>query len=109
MLSRFPGFGPVALSLFPDPVTGRYKVAEHSVRRAAWPEDIQLAWGADGILWFGLRRGQELFGIGRTLLRMDWAGCFSFIFFRSLLKQLWPVCHQWLISFMTLPSVKVGR
>jgi hypothetical protein len=25
LLSRFSGFGPVALSLFPDPVTGRYK------------------------------------------------------------------------------------
>ena len=24
-LARFPGFGPVALSLFPHPVTGRYK------------------------------------------------------------------------------------
>ena len=24
-LARFPGFGPVALSLFPDPVTRRYK------------------------------------------------------------------------------------
>src|SRR5262249_37799567 len=24
-LARFPGFGPVALSLFPNPVTGRYK------------------------------------------------------------------------------------
>jgi hypothetical protein len=24
-LARFPGFGSVALSLFPDPVTGRYK------------------------------------------------------------------------------------
>jgi N12 class adenine-specific DNA methylase len=27
LLSRFSGFGPVALSLFPDPVTGRYKDA----------------------------------------------------------------------------------
>ncbi|RIK66966.1 MAG: hypothetical protein DCC65_08270 [Planctomycetota bacterium] len=26
-LARFPGFGPVALSIFPDPVTGRYKDA----------------------------------------------------------------------------------
>ncbi len=26
-LARFPGFGPVALSLFPDPVSGRYKDA----------------------------------------------------------------------------------
>src|SRR5262249_11348325 len=25
-LSRFPGFGPVALSIFPDPVGGHYKV-----------------------------------------------------------------------------------
>ena len=25
MLARFPGFGPVALSIFPNPVTGRYK------------------------------------------------------------------------------------
>src|SRR5262249_32666957 len=25
VLSRFAGFGPVALSIFPDPVTGRYK------------------------------------------------------------------------------------
>jgi N12 class adenine-specific DNA methylase/SAM-dependent methyltransferase len=25
ILARFPGFGPVALSLFPDPVTGQYK------------------------------------------------------------------------------------
>ena len=24
-LARFPGFGPLALSIFPDPVTGRYK------------------------------------------------------------------------------------
>ena len=24
-LARYPGFGPVALSLFPNPVTGRYK------------------------------------------------------------------------------------
>jgi SAM-dependent methyltransferase len=27
ILARFPGFGPVALSLFPDPITGRYKDA----------------------------------------------------------------------------------
>ena len=27
MLARFAGFGPVALSIFPDPVTGRYKDA----------------------------------------------------------------------------------
>src|SRR5262249_42251429 len=27
ILARFPGFGPVALSIFPDPVTGRYKDA----------------------------------------------------------------------------------
>ncbi|MCC7290428.1 MAG: DEAD/DEAH box helicase family protein [Phycisphaerales bacterium] len=27
ILSRFPGFGPVALSIFPDPLTGRYKDA----------------------------------------------------------------------------------
>ena len=27
MLARFPGFGPVALSIFPDPITGRYKDA----------------------------------------------------------------------------------
>ena len=27
VLARFAGFGPVALSLFPDPVTGRYKDA----------------------------------------------------------------------------------
>ena len=27
MLARFPGFGPVALGIFPDPVTGRYKDA----------------------------------------------------------------------------------
>ncbi|MBX3396727.1 MAG: DEAD/DEAH box helicase family protein [Phycisphaerae bacterium] len=27
VLARFPGFGPVALSIFPDPVTGRYKNA----------------------------------------------------------------------------------
>ncbi len=27
LLARFPGFGPVALSIFPDPVTGRYKDA----------------------------------------------------------------------------------
>ncbi|MFZ1935273.1 MAG: class I SAM-dependent methyltransferase [Thermoguttaceae bacterium] len=26
-LARFPGFGPVALSIFPDPVTGRYRDA----------------------------------------------------------------------------------
>jgi hypothetical protein len=26
-LARFPGFGPVALSIFPDPITGRYKDA----------------------------------------------------------------------------------
>src|SRR5260221_3443646 len=26
-LARFPGFGPLALLLFPDPVTGRYKTA----------------------------------------------------------------------------------
>jgi hypothetical protein len=25
ILSRFPGFGPVALSVFPNPMTGRYK------------------------------------------------------------------------------------
>lgn len=27
LLARFPGFGPVALSIFPDPVTGRFKDA----------------------------------------------------------------------------------
>ncbi|MGE3537783.1 MAG: hypothetical protein AB7N91_10150 [Candidatus Tectimicrobiota bacterium] len=27
MLARFPGGGPVALGIFPDPVTGRYKEA----------------------------------------------------------------------------------
>jgi hypothetical protein len=27
VLTRFPGFGPVALGIFPDPVTGRYKDA----------------------------------------------------------------------------------
>src|SRR5712692_11107676 len=27
VLARFPGFGPVALGIFPDPVTGRYKDA----------------------------------------------------------------------------------
>ena len=27
ILARFPGFGPVALSIFPDPVTGKYKDA----------------------------------------------------------------------------------
>ena len=27
MLARFAGFGPVALSIFPDPVTGKYKDA----------------------------------------------------------------------------------
>ena len=27
ILARFPGFGPVALSIFPDPLTGRYKDA----------------------------------------------------------------------------------
>jgi hypothetical protein len=25
LLARFPGFGPVALQLFPDPVTGAYR------------------------------------------------------------------------------------
>ena len=27
ILARFPGFGPVALSIFPDPVTGKFKDA----------------------------------------------------------------------------------
>src|SRR2546422_3194225 len=27
VLTRFPGFGPVALGIFPDPVTGQYKDA----------------------------------------------------------------------------------
>ena len=27
VLARFPGFGPVALGIFPDPVTGQYKDA----------------------------------------------------------------------------------
>ena len=27
ILARFPGFGPVALGIFPDPVTGQYKDA----------------------------------------------------------------------------------
>jgi len=34
-LARFPGFGPVALSLFPDPVTGRSKRLLAAARRRA--------------------------------------------------------------------------
>ena len=44
-LARFAGFGPVALSIFPDPVTGRYK-------DAAWQalgEELKIAAVARGI------------------------------------------------------------
>ena len=43
-LARFAGFGPVALSIFPDPVTGRYRDAGWQVLRRA-----QIAPHAGGI------------------------------------------------------------
>jgi len=47
-LARFPGFGPVALSLFPDPVTGRYKddswrMLGEELRALLSPEDYDSA------------------------------------------------------------------
>jgi hypothetical protein len=47
-LARFPGFGPVALSLFPDPVTGRYKddswrTLGEELRAMLSPEDYDSA------------------------------------------------------------------
>src|SRR5476651_1673132 len=57
---------------------------------------------------FGLGR-RQLSGAGMTLSRMDWAGGFSFIFFSSLVKQLWPACHQRAISAMTRVSVNSGK
>jgi hypothetical protein len=47
-LARFPGFGPVALSLFPDPITGRYKddswrMLGEELRALLSPEDYDSA------------------------------------------------------------------
>ena len=42
-LARFAGFGPVALSIFPDPVTGRYKDAGWQ----ALGEELQVAADAE--------------------------------------------------------------
>ena len=44
-LARFAGFGPVALSIFPDPVTGRYKDAGWQ----ALGEELKIAAHARGI------------------------------------------------------------
>src|ERR1035438_7692479 len=44
-----------------------------------------------------------------TLSRMDSALGFNFILFSSLVKQLWPACHQPLISSMTPASVNLGK
>ena len=48
VLARFPGFGPVALGIFPDPVTGRYKDATwqtlgEELRTLLAPEDYASA------------------------------------------------------------------
>jgi SAM-dependent methyltransferase len=48
VLTRFPGFGPVALGLFPDPVTGQYKDATwqtlgDDLRTLLTPEDYARA------------------------------------------------------------------
>jgi len=48
VLSRFAGFGPVALSIFPDPVTGRYKDASwqalgEELKALLTPEDYDSA------------------------------------------------------------------
>jgi hypothetical protein len=48
ILARFPGFGPVALGIFPDPVTGRYKDATwqqlgEALRTLLAPEDYASA------------------------------------------------------------------
>ena len=48
VLARFPGFGPVALGIFPDPVTGRYKDATwqtlgEELRTLLTPEDYASA------------------------------------------------------------------
>ena len=48
MLARFPGFGPVALGIFPDPVTHRYKDATwqtlgEEIRTLLSPEDYASA------------------------------------------------------------------
>jgi len=50
VLGRFPGFGPVALGIFPDPVTGRYKDATwqtlgEELRTLLAPEDYASADG----------------------------------------------------------------
>ncbi len=47
-LARFAGFGPVALSIFPDPVTGRYKDATwqelgHELKTLLTPEEYDSA------------------------------------------------------------------
>src|SRR4029453_18333771 len=48
VLAQFPGFGPVALGIFPDPVTGRYKDATwqtlgEELRTLLSPEDYASA------------------------------------------------------------------
>ena len=48
VLARFPGFGPVALGIFPDPVTGRYKdttwqTLGEELRTLLVPEDYASA------------------------------------------------------------------
>jgi hypothetical protein len=47
-LARFPGFGPVALLLFPDPVTGRYRdeswrMLSEELRALLSPEEYDSA------------------------------------------------------------------
>jgi transposase len=90
--------------------TVRRTVVAHSVRRARRPEHRRLALGTNvgvvGIVAVGRRQPS---GTGRTLSRMDWVGRGRFIFFSSWVKQLWPTCHQRLISAMTLTSVNVGK
>src|SRR5207253_8980929 len=52
---------------------------------------------------------------GRSLSRIDGVarvegvGGASFSVLSNLVKQLWPACHQRLISAMTLMNVNVGR
>jgi hypothetical protein len=48
VLSRFPGFGAVALFLFPDPITGRYKddswkALGEELRTLLTPEGLNIA------------------------------------------------------------------
>jgi hypothetical protein len=65
---------PVAAEPAAESTKAKPIVAEHSVRRAAWPEDIQLAWGAAGIGGFDLVVGAVRSRRGSVGLCRGWIG-----------------------------------